>query len=154
MRQWSMHAVSDPTRDCRALMKRSLICCRNTARFHRRKPASHLLYFCLTLWHADNLSVTVGYCRHRTVIKAVMFLVHFVRWRITKGLGPVGDHLLVELCFSALTLLVGRQEGHPACKKLSGEVLAWLSVWSKVQMICIWSTWCHCHPIISCSCKI
>jgi len=26
-----------------------------------------------------------------------------------------------------LTLLVGRQEGHPACKKLSGGVLAWLS---------------------------
>jgi len=24
--------------------------------------------------------------------------------------------------FSALTLLFGRQEGHPACKKLSGEV--------------------------------
>jgi len=35
--------------------------------------------------------------------------------------------------FSALTLLVGRQEGHPACKKLSGEVLAWLSVWSEAQ---------------------
>jgi len=29
--------------------------------------------------------------------------------------------------FSALTLLVGRQEGHPACKKLSGGMLAWLS---------------------------
>ena len=28
-------------------------------------------------------------------------------------------------CFDA----VGRQEGHPACKKLSGGVLAWLSVW-------------------------
>jgi len=27
--------------------------------------------------------------------------------------------------FSALTLLVGRQEGHPACKKMSGGVLAW-----------------------------
>ena len=39
--------------------------------------------------------------------------------------------------FSALTLLVGRQEGHPACKKLSGGVLAWLFVWSDVQ-ICIW----------------
>jgi len=37
------------------------------------------------------------------------------------------------VAFSALTLLVGRQEGHPVCKKLSGEVLAWLSVWSKVQ---------------------
>jgi len=39
--------------------------------------------------------------------------------------------------FGALTLLVGWQEGHPACKKLSGEVLAWLSVWSEVQT-CIW----------------
>jgi len=39
--------------------------------------------------------------------------------------------------FSALTLLVGRQEGHPACKKQSGAVLAWLSVWSEMQ-ICIW----------------
>ena len=39
--------------------------------------------------------------------------------------------------FSALTLLVGWQEGHPACKKLSGGVLAWLSVWSEVQT-CIW----------------
>jgi len=35
------------------------------------------------------------------------------------------------------TLLVGWQEGHPACKKLSGGVLAWLSVWSLVQT-CIW----------------
>ena len=39
--------------------------------------------------------------------------------------------------FSALTLLIGRQEGHPACKKLSGGVLAWLSVWNEVQT-CIW----------------
>jgi len=35
---------------------------------------------------------------------------------------------LHKCAFSALTLLVGRQEGHPACKKLSGGVLAWLSV--------------------------
>ena len=37
------------------------------------------------------------------------------------------------LAFSALTLLVGREEGHPTCKKLSSGVLAWLSVWSEVQ---------------------
>jgi len=43
----------------------------------------------------------------------------------------------VQDAFSALTLLVGRQEGHPACKKLSGGVLAWLSVCSEVQT-CIW----------------
>ena len=34
---------------------------------------------------------------------------------------------LTYYAFSALTLLVGRQEGHPA----------WLFVWSDVQ-ICIW----------------
>jgi len=38
-----------------------------------------------------------------------------------------------EPAFSALTLLVGRQERHPACKKLSGGVPAWLAVWSEVQ---------------------
>jgi len=32
-----------------------------------------------------------------------------------------------------LTLLVGWQEGHPACKKLSGGVLVWLSFWSEVH---------------------
>jgi len=46
-------------------------------------------------------------------------------------------YLFYVYAFSALTLLAGRQEGHPACKKLSGGVLAWLSVWSKVQT-CIW----------------
>jgi len=42
----------------------------------------------------------------------------------------------VLVAFSALILLVGRQEGHPACKKLNGGILAWLYVWVKVQ-ICI-----------------
>jgi len=41
------------------------------------------------------------------------------------------------IAFSALTLLVGQQVGHPACKKVSGGVLAWLSVWSEMQT-CIW----------------
>jgi len=48
----------------------------------------------------------------------------------------------LDCCFavSALTLLIGHQEEHSACKKLSDEVLAWLSVWSNVQMFCRWST--------------
>jgi len=54
--------------------------------------------------------------------------------------------------FSALTLLVGRQGEHPACKKLHGEVLAWLSVWSEVQA-CIWPSWCHCHSLSLASVK-
>jgi len=45
--------------------------------------------------------------------------------------------LMVYILFFVLTLLVGWQEGHPACKKQSGGVLVWLFAWSKVQT-CIW----------------
>ena len=43
--------------------------------------------------------------------------------------------LLVFGCVFSL-----RQEKHPACKQLSDKVLAWLSVWSEVQMIWTWSS--------------
>jgi len=44
---------------------------------------------------------------------------------------------IIHCVFSALTLLVGHQEEHPACRKVSDEVLAWLCVWSEMQMSCI-----------------
>ena len=37
-------------------------------------------------------------------------------------------------------------EVHPTCKKLSGGVLAWLSIWSEVQT-CMWPCWYHCHLV-------
>jgi len=48
--------------------------------------------------------------------------------------------------------MVWRQEGHLAYNKLSGLVLAWLSVWSEVQT-CIWPSWCHCHSLSLASVK-
>jgi len=42
--------------------------------------------------------------------------------------GALPRYCYRPIAFSALTLLVGRQEGHPVCKKLSGGMLAWLSV--------------------------
>jgi len=54
---------------------------------------------------------------------------------VTGSMGHLGhlsrpDHRVIiltrcetQVAFSALSLLVGRQEGHPACKKLSGGVL-------------------------------
>ena len=51
--------------------------------------------------------------------------------------GQLMTVILKCFAFSDLALLVGQQEGHPACKKLSGGVLAWLSVWSELQT-CIW----------------
>ena len=63
------------------------------------------------------------------------------------------DCSVTDIAFSALTLLVGLQEGHPACKKnSSGGVLAWLSVWSKMQTW-IWPSWCHCHSLSLASVK-
>ena len=67
------------------------------------------------------------------------------------------DLVMFQLCiwltaFSALTLLVGRQEGHPACKKLSGGMLEWLSVCSEVQT-CIRPSWYHCHYLSLASVK-
>ena len=61
-------------------------------------------------------------------------------------------YIIIFFAFSALTLLVGRQEGHPACKKVSGGVLAWLSVWSEVQT-CIWPSGFHCHSLSLASVK-
>ena len=37
-------------------------------------------------------------------------------------------------------------------KKLSGGVLAWISVWSEVQT-CTWPSWCHCHSLSLASVK-
>ena len=56
------------------------------------------------------------------------------------------------IAFSALTLLAGWQEGHLACKKLSGRVLAWLSVSSEVQT-CIRPSRFHCHSLSLASVK-
>jgi len=60
--------------------------------------------------------------------------------------GSSYNNFFYKFAFGVLTLLVGWQEGHPACKKLSGGVLTWLSVWSVVQ-ICILPSWCHCHSL-------
>jgi len=50
---------------------------------------------------------------------------------IIQTYSPIASFFICDFsCICALTLLVGQQEGHLACKKLSGGVLAWLSVWS------------------------
>ena len=89
---------------------------------------------CLPCWQ-DCLSYSVDHCWNVTLRTALRYL---------SGR---------SLAYQYLTVLVGLQQEHSACKILSGEVLVWLSVWSE-QIICIWSSWCHCHHIISCFIKI
>jgi len=49
------------------------------------------------------------------------------------------------IAFSALTLLVGRQEGHPACKKTEWWDVG-VVVWDEVQT-CIYPSRCHGHSL-------
>ena len=62
-------------------------------------------------------------------------------WNLSSFILQVSCSSLVD----AFTLLVGHREGYPACKSCD-EVLVWLSAWREVQIVCIWSSWCHCHP--------
>jgi len=84
------------------------------------------------VWSVSLLDATVSpaqgpkfhYCPFHVTVFKISLKVYFSYSRVV---------IYRKNAFSALTLLVGRQEGHPACKKLSGGVLAWLSVWSEVQ---------------------
>jgi len=107
------------------------------------------------MWHCPHLPVVAAQLLLTADPKAMQQSINIAR-RPTAS-NPLGRHVADKwdrdrqmdtrrfyrtcsalLCaFSALTLLVGQQEGHPVCKKLSGGVLAWVSVRSEVQ-ICIW----------------
>ena len=82
--------------------------------------------------------------RPQQVLCTAMSTKKQLQWRRLISCG-----ILLHLAFSALTLLVGRQEGHPVRKKLSGGVLAWLSE----ARCCIWPSWCHCHSLSLASVK-
>ena len=101
--------------------------------------SDHQAHHTMDTWHVIQLPLDANYHRWKIVKQKLPACTIFL------------DVLMLQvicqwLAFSALMLLVGRQEGHPAGKKLSGGVLASLSVWSKVQT-CIWPSWCHCHSL-------
>ena len=71
-------------------------------------------------------TVHIYLCHLRTFPTVHIYLCHLRTF-------PTVHTCVCAWAYSALMLLVGRQEGHPACIKLSERVLAFLSVWSKVQ---------------------
>jgi len=109
------------------------------ARLRWHPPSTHGGSFCLS-GHTN--STELGHAYETTARADYSNAVHINMYRVGAA----------QTAFSASTLLFGRQEGHPACKKLSGGVLAWLSVWSEVQT-CIWPSWCRCHSLSVASVK-
>ena len=63
-------------------------------------------------------------------------------------------HLILHHLFSGPHCWLGIRKSIRPVKSLSDGMLACLSVWSEVQMICVWSSWFHCHSIIFCFIKI
>jgi len=89
----------------------------------------------------NNLKRHVHLCLHLLPLKCSFCLIHWYSEAVKTGsrLHFISSRLqkliYSDECIECdLALLVERQEGHPACKKLSGGVLAWLSVWSEVQI--------------------
>jgi len=114
-----------------------------------------------TMWESVRASIRHSEIKHVSVLKwgnCLIYCCHslyqfscrlYVNASVNKPTTKNEEDVTYKrsnLFFSALTLLVGRQEGHPVCKKQTGGVLAWLSVWSEVQT-CIWPRWCHCHAL-------
>ena len=109
-------------------------------------------------------------------MKTVKYFVHVKIWCLHSWFQSCSHlctvlHLYINSWFSSLTsqqlfvayvveilpsvlwrCWLGGRKGIRPVKKLSGGVLAWLSVWSKVQT-CIWPSWCHRHSLSLASVK-
>jgi len=124
------------------------------------KPAI-LIMTSFSLWrhsHYDVIGDWAGHTQRKTLTDTLPRLIY--KDTIYHGMGHLPSPLAIvwhcllysaisvepfgSFAFSDFTVLVGHQEQHPACK--NWVMRCWLSVWSKVKMICICSSWCHCHP--------
>ena len=78
--------------------------------YHINSPAEHAAHLC------RNTPIV----RHKVVLYNGRKTVVVVLYGLHSRPDTVFYILLYNTAFSALTLLVGRQEGHPACKKNGG----------------------------------
>jgi len=120
---------------------------------------STTLLICQHSWYSDPsvcwCTLWAGlHCAVKQVLHILLiaFILQCCCWLLVNHAAVIFFHIYTQwitCAFSSLTLLVGHQEEHLACKN-------WMVVicleWGAND--CIWSSWCHCHPIISCFIKI
>jgi len=95
------------------------------------------------LWHATGLKyLHSARILHRDIKPGNLLVNSNCLLKVFFGL--VFTLMLIDYCFSAAEVVcvqfavyMMQQEGHAVCKKLSGGVLAWLSVWIEL-LTCIW----------------
>jgi len=88
-------------------------------------------------------------CNYSDVIECIQFAFVDFKFEFSANVSEVYCYYYYYYCFllsfNALTLLVGIRKSIWLVK-LSDEVLVWLSVWNEVQIVCLWSSCCHCIP--------
>ena len=65
-----------------------------------------------------------------------------------RNIKPRVNGLMCLQCFDAVVWVSGRASGPEKSEWWGAGMVIF---WSKVQIACIWFSWCHCHPIISAS---
>ena len=111
---------------------------------HLRQWQSNNVQFYLRLWYQKLAAVCDTFSLMKSLETAVAFIMFTMHWLVFHSL---------DLWPSVLwRCWLGGRKGIRPVKNLSGEVLAWLSVWNKVQT-CIWLSWCHCHSLSLASVK-
>jgi len=146
------------TRQARMFVWLSMICCVDAHRW----CCLSITWLCLPRQPAHSPVCWTGSTSHWPMSRSISRYVHSI-WmnQITQVIASLPArhavyihtmHCIVYMCiclqclqcFHTVGWAVGRASG---LKKLSGRVLAWLSVWSTVQT-CIWPSWCHSHPLV------
>ena len=117
------HVTATPTR-----WRRSSVDVDGRTTALRTRAQTHRAHVCISLPSVYINHSTPGrraeYCNERVCVSVFACLRSYLR-NYTSDLYHI--FMRVTFAFSALTLLVGRQDGHPACKKLSGCWRGYLS---------------------------
>jgi len=125
----------------------------------------HCVHLLVSLFSALWVSKFCGYFKFssRWVIKSALKILYtLIVWLLCYEVLAISALMVANGHFFCLCIIYGvfafsvwhcqlgvRKSIRPV-KKSSVELVTWLSVRSEVQMICVWSSWCHCHCIISC----
>jgi len=102
----------------------------------------------LSVWSEVQTCICSSWCHcHSLSLASVKSRLVLPFWYRPAHLGSPGKMAVkrVCVCFDTVGWVLKQ---HPVCKNwvMTDEVLVWSSVCSKVQIVCIWSSWCHCHP--------
>ena len=110
-----------------------------------KATSTFVIFMLLSITYVFGFSVRL--CL-RMCMHPCMCLSKHILWPACNQFLVCNTFFILFYAFGALTLLAGHQEEHPVCK--NWVMRCWCSylsgLWSEVQIVCIWSSWCHCIP--------